>query len=134
LTRVERLARWADVLEADPKRRLNTLGEIEFKSPSEQKIMRSDNSPLTVAFQDPVLRRAGLDSDRLGDAVEFFGLSDRQAHNLLCSCTNGMSMTASMTARRVRRMSTQSPKLQLAVWTAASILFVATPLVLRFVH
>ena len=36
LTREERLQRWIDLLEADPTRRLNSLGEIEYKPPAER--------------------------------------------------------------------------------------------------
>jgi len=55
LSRRERLERWADVLEREPSRRLRSLGEIEFKTKDERQVMRADGSPLTVAFQDPVM-------------------------------------------------------------------------------
>ena len=32
----ERLDRWIDLLERDPTRRLNSLGEIEYKPPAER--------------------------------------------------------------------------------------------------
>lgn len=105
LTRTERLGRWAELLERDPHRLLRSLGEIEFKTAAERRVMRADGSSLSVAFADPVLRTAGLESDRLGDAVTFFGLTDRQAHRLFCSCMNGMSTPASILARRVRGLS-----------------------------
>ncbi len=104
LSRQERLLRWAEILERDPTRRLKSLGEIEFVPRAEQPAMRADNSPLTVAFLDPVLREDGLGSDRLGDATAYFGLSERQAHRLLCSCLNGWSMEAGAAARKVRRL------------------------------
>src|SRR5919112_155441 len=66
LSREERLQRWIDLLERDPARRLNSLGEIEFKPPAERALIREDNSPLTVAYEDPVLRADGLASDRQG--------------------------------------------------------------------
>jgi hypothetical protein len=102
MTRTERLERWAEVLEREPSRRLRSLGEIEFKTPAERLVMRSNDSPLSVAFADPVLRAEGLGSDRLGDAITFFELTESQAHRLLCSCMNGMSMTASRPASRIR--------------------------------
>src|SRR5690606_12375594 len=80
LTRQERLERWISLLERDPARRLNSLGEIEYKPPAERDMVREDNSPLTVAYKDPILRADGLASDRLGDAMRYFGLSDGQAH------------------------------------------------------
>src|SRR4051812_27311307 len=75
LSRDERLARWAEVLEHDPHRRLRPLHEIEYKKPNDQRLARADNSPLTVAFEDPVLRAEGLASDRLGDVMDFFNLT-----------------------------------------------------------
>ncbi len=89
ITRRERLERWAEVLEREPTRELNSLEEIEWKSKAERRAIRADGSALTVAFEDPVLRAEGLASDRLGDASDFFGLSKSNAHFALCSCING---------------------------------------------
>ena len=50
LTRKERLARWAEALERNPKRRLRPLHEIEWKRPHERRAVRADDSPLTVAY------------------------------------------------------------------------------------
>jgi hypothetical protein len=125
LSRRERLERWALVLERDPTRRLKSLGEIEFTPKAEQAGLRADGSPLTVAFEDSVLRADGLQSDRLGDAIHYFELSDRQAHRLLCSCMNGWSMEAGSTARRIRRLANPS---HLASWSCAALgLAAATP-------
>ena len=102
LSREERLQRWIDLLERDPKRSLNSLGEIEYKPPSERALIREDNSPLTVAYEDPILRADGLASDRLGDVMRYFALSDGQAHYALCSCLSGGTMDASTCAQRLR--------------------------------
>ena len=102
LTRVERLERWAEALERDPDRVLTSLEEIEWKSEDERGAMRTECSALTVAYEDPVLRADGLASDRLGDAVTFFRLTDAEAHFALCSCVYGQSMQAGVAARRVR--------------------------------
>jgi hypothetical protein len=105
MTRVERLERWAKALERDPDRVLTSIEEIEWKSEAERRAMRSDNSALTAAFEDPMLRAEGLASDRLGDAMTFFRLSDPEAHFVLCSCVYGRSMQADVAARRVRTIS-----------------------------
>jgi hypothetical protein len=97
-----RLARWAEVLEREPKRELKSLEEIEGRPKAERRAIRSDGSALTVAFEDPVLRAEGLASDRLGDASDFFGLSDGSAHYILCSCLQGHTLKASEAAQRVR--------------------------------
>src|SRR4051812_16266070 len=128
MSRKERLERWAELLEREPSRRLRSLGEIEFKTREERQVMRVDGSPLTVAFHDPVLRAEGLASDRLGDAISFFELSDGQAHNLLCSCMNGWSMQASTTARRIRRIANPSIRLRVAAGLATAA--VAAPALL----
>ena len=88
LTRRERLERWAEVLERDPQRRLVTLEEIDLAPRATRGSMRADNSPLAIAHDDPVLRSAGLASDKLGDALIFFDMSEGEAHRILCSCLN----------------------------------------------
>ena len=56
LTRRERLERWIEVLDRDPGRALKTLHEIEHKPRDARRASRVDNSPLSVAFDDPILR------------------------------------------------------------------------------
>ena len=125
LSRRERLERWADVLARERSRRLRSLGEIEFKTKDERGVMRADGSPLTVAFHDPVLRAEGLASDRLGDAISFFELTEGQAHRLLCSCMNGWSMLAGTTARRVYRIANPNIRLRVAAGLTAAALAAA---------
>jgi len=102
LTRVERLERWAEALEREPDRLLTSLEEIEWRSDAERGALRAESSALTVAYGDPVLRADGLASDRLGDAVTFFRLTEAEAHFALCSCVYGQTMQAGVAARRVR--------------------------------
>ena len=118
LSRRERLERWAAVLEREPERRLRSLGEIEFTPEAERAALRADNSPLAVAFSDPVLRASGLAGDRLGDAMAFFGLSERQAHRLLCSCMNGWRIEAGKAARSIRRLAEPRSSLPLVLGLA----------------
>jgi hypothetical protein len=119
LSRRERLERWAELLEKDPNRRLRSLGEIETRTRAERLEMRAPDSPLTVAFEDPVLRAAGLKSDKLGDAISFFELSEGQSHRLLCSCMNGWTMSSGKVARNVHRIAQPAKGLWMA--TAATI-------------
>ncbi|MBM1170008.1 hypothetical protein [Microvirga arabica] len=112
LTSKARLELWAERLDREPQRCLSTLGEIELASPSERPCMRSDNSPLTVAFEDPVLRAIGLKSDNFGDAVSFFDLTEGDAHYILCSCMNGSTMTAAQAAQRVRSITNRTTELR----------------------
>lgn len=109
MSKRDRLDRWAELLEGEPDRLLRTLDEIEWKPRAERRVMRADNSALTVAYSDPVLKTAGLLSDRFGDAVEFFQISEHDAHIVLCSCHGGESMRSDEAARRVRGI--RSPSL-----------------------
>jgi len=109
LSKRERLDRWAELLEREPDRVLRTLDEIEWKPKAVRHAMRADDSALTVAFDDPVLRTAGLVSDRFGDAVSFFQISEHDAHIILCSCHGGEFMRSEEAARRVRGI--RSPSL-----------------------
>jgi hypothetical protein len=65
-------------------------------------LLRDDQSPLTVAFNDPLLRAEGLKSDRFGDAIHFFQLTQWEAHELLCDCHYIGPITSAMIARRAR--------------------------------
>ncbi|WP_134496674.1 hypothetical protein [Microvirga pakistanensis] len=109
LSKRERLDRWAELLEREPDRLLRTLDEIEWKPKAVRHAIRADDSALTVAFNDPVLRTAGLVSDRFGDAVAFFQISEHDAHIVLCSCHGGEFMRSEEAARRVRGI--RSPSL-----------------------
>jgi len=102
MSRKERLEYWASILERHDGP-LNALRQIEYLSPVERRAYRGANTPLTIAFSDPVLREEGLKSDRLGDTMEFFGLNDNDAHRLLCDCRYYGAMTGERVAERLRR-------------------------------
>jgi hypothetical protein len=106
MSRCDRLERWAECLEREPKRQLRSLEGIEYGPEAQRRAARENNSPLAVAFADPVLREEGLKSDRLGDALDFFDMSQNEAHRVLCSCMHGHTMRADEVARRVRGVMT----------------------------
>lgn len=87
---------------------MRTLRETEYRPAKEQSVLWEENSPLTVAFEDPVLRSAGLASDRFGEVARFFGLSHRQLHDIVCSCLFGETVAAEVVAARVRCFQDQS--------------------------
>lgn len=130
LTRRERLERWAEVLEREPDARLRALGEIEFQPRHARPLMRADGSPLTVAYADPVLRAAGLRGDTLGDAMLFFGLSERQGHRLLCSCMNGWSVSADRAAAQIRRIGNPDLRVRIAAWAVGAVAAAGAPALL----
>jgi hypothetical protein len=106
MSREERLVRWVEALEREPKRILRPLHEIEFRKAHERRAIRADNSPLTVAYEDPVLRTEGLASDRLGDAIDFFQLTEHEAHLAFCSCHLGSGFEARHAAGRIKAFMT----------------------------
>jgi hypothetical protein len=108
LSKKELLERWALALEKRKDSRLCTLRETEHQPPKEQVALRKENSPLTVAFEDPVLRSAGLTSDQFGEIARFFELSPWQLHNVVCSCHFGETVAAEVVAARVRHLSART--------------------------
>jgi hypothetical protein len=104
LTREQRLQRWIEALAAQPNRLLRPLYEIEYCPPEDRRGTRADNSPLSVAYEDPVLRAQGLQSDRVGDCMDFFAITEHQMHYAFCSCHIGSSFKAKEAADRLRRL------------------------------
>ena len=102
MTRSERLQRWAELLEREPDRRLGSLPGTEYQLPEARDGMRSAGSPVTVAFEDPILRAQGLKNDTYGEAKRFFEINDRQLHGIVCYCHHGATLTAGTAARHVR--------------------------------
>jgi hypothetical protein len=101
MSRQERLERWASGLERHGGP-LNALMRIEHLRPADFRAYQGPNTPLTVAFEDPVLRSEGLASDRLGDVLDFFEITKRDAHRLLCDCHYRGAMTGTALAARIR--------------------------------
>lgn len=104
LSRDQRLTRWAELLEAQPERRLNTLLGTEYQSWETRETMRVSGSPISVAYDDPVLRADGMKDDSYGEAKRYFSLSDQQLHEIVCYCHYGATMAAKTAAWRIRAM------------------------------
>ncbi|MDX8448646.1 hypothetical protein [Mesorhizobium captivum] len=102
MSRSERLERWAELLERNPDRRLSTLHQTEYQPVRARGAMRGDGSPISVAFEDPVLRAAGFENDNYGEAKRFFELTDRQLHEIICYCHFGATVNAVTAAHHVR--------------------------------
>jgi hypothetical protein len=71
--------------------------------------MRQDNSALTIAYEDPVLRSAGLKDDSYGAALGFFGLSHGGLHKIICHCHFGDSISAERAATVIRSVASRPP-------------------------
>ena len=110
MSRRERLERWAEVLERQPSH-LRSIENVEFGDPHVSASRRADGSPLSVAFQDPILRAAGLRGDTIGDALEFFGVSRGDLHCIVCSCHYGRTVSSSAAVSRVRAVAQREDRL-----------------------
>jgi hypothetical protein len=102
MTRTQRLERWAELLERQPDRILTALEGTEHRPLAERNTMRVNSSPISVAFEDAILRDDGLADDSYGEAKRFFELTDNQLHEIVCYCHVGASMQSSRAARCVR--------------------------------
>jgi hypothetical protein len=123
LSKSERLECWAEALEREGGRHLKTLFEIEHAPPLKRAALRADDSLLTVAFNDPRLRAEGLAGDTVGDAVAFFGVSEKELHDILCFCHHGATMAADAAAAQVRAAAArrQVDALQMVVGTFVAV-------------
>jgi hypothetical protein len=101
LSRLERLERWATVLEQH-RGPLMPFIRIEDYSWPERMNLRGDDTPVALAFGDPILRADGLAGDTLGDARSYFELSNGRLHRLLCDCHYRGSMTGPKVAAHLR--------------------------------
>ena len=102
MTRAQRLERWAELLEQNPDRKLGALSGTEYQPVVLRGTMRGNGSPLSVAFEDPLLRAEGLKDDTYGEAKRFFEVTDWQLHEIVCHCHVGATMQASRAAPCVR--------------------------------
>ena len=103
LSRRRRLERWADVLEAHAGP-LQALYQIEYLTHEQRRAYRDgDSTPMALAHRDPVLRGDGLAGDTLGDAMDYFGITDDDAHDLFCDCHYMGRMTGRTVATHLRR-------------------------------
>ena len=102
MSRAQRLERWAELLECQPRRQLRSLAGTEFKPAHILRTIRADGSPISIAFEDARLRLEGLKDDSYGEARRFFELSDRQLHRIVCHCHHGPQLPAATAASYVR--------------------------------
>ena len=104
LTRRQRLDRWAELLD-EHGGSLEALRRIEYLPDDERRAYRGANTPLNVAYADPLLRADGLKGETLGDAMDYFDMTAEDAHHLLCDCHYMGSLTGHGLAGRLRRFS-----------------------------
>lgn len=129
--RRRRLMRFATLLDAH-EGTIRLFRQIEYMDDSKRRSLRSDNSPLSIAFADPVLRAEGLKGDEFGEAVEFFNLTQDEAHRVLCDCHFlGATPSSQILASRVRTLANrktlpehwQGLRKRLAAWLPQRLRF-----------
>src|ERR1044072_2041431 len=84
LSKSERLKCWAQALDREGCRQLNTLFQVEYAPAEKRTVMRADDSLLTVAYNDPRPRAEGIAGGTIGHPPRFFGISERQLHDIVC--------------------------------------------------
>lgn len=102
MSKAARLRCWAAALDRQGDRQLNTLFQLEYLPTVRRAQLRADDSLLSVAFADPRLRAEGLAGDTMGDAVAFFGVSERELHDIVCFCHHGPTISARTAAAQIR--------------------------------
>ena len=121
MSKQQRLMRWADLLDRQADRILMSLIEVEYVPPQERAEVRVSNSALSVAFEDPVLRAEGLKSDKFGDAVKCFELSEEDVHRVVCYCHHGRQIDAGTVAGVVRSLAARTGRAAARGWISESI-------------
>ena len=104
MTRRQKLERWVQVLrEQYCNVLLANLRRIEYMNEQQFNAAREDNSILTAAANDPVLKEAGLQNDTVGEARRFFELTSGQLHSMTCFCLSASESTGKEAAARIER-------------------------------
>jgi hypothetical protein len=116
MTREQRIERWAQLLESEPARQLATIGGTEYRPSAERAAMRAAATPISVAYDDPVLRAEGMKDDTYGEARRFFSLTDHELHRVVCNCHHGTSVKSSVAARIVRSILKQQSGTGFFAW------------------
>src|SRR5882724_4436333 len=96
MSKQQRLGRWADLLERQANRILMSLIEVEYVPPQE--------------------RAESLNSDKFGDAVNFFELSEEEAHWVVCYCHHGPQVDARTVAGVVRDLAGRTGRASASGW------------------
>lgn len=123
LTKREKLDRWAKILSDLDGKLLATLPSVEYMAKADRLELRRDNSAISVAFADPILRGAGLRDDTYGGALAFFELSHSELHRLTCRCHFGQNAPADRVARRVSGVSSSFAVRAGQVWSRLTTAF-----------
>ena len=106
LTRDDKLERWASLVERSTDR-IFVFHRLEYQSQYELDRLADPRSAFAIAAGDPVLKEAGLSSDKVGDGMRFFELSKYNVHAFSCDCAGHISN--SRMASRIRHLKSSRP-------------------------
>ncbi len=104
LRRRDKIAIWAQALDALDREPVNLVMGIEYLPDGARDRLRGERTPFTVAYADPRLRNAGLKGDTYGVIRDFFELDNLEMHRMFCGCHLGERMEGRKMAGRVRRI------------------------------
>jgi hypothetical protein len=90
MTKADKLMYWAQLIRDCPTR-LRMYSDIEYMHPSELDAMKHSGTVFALAYEDPILRDAGLAGGSIGDGKRFFELTGDELHAFSCDCHGEMS-------------------------------------------
>ena len=108
MSKAERLNRWADSLELRKQLQLEATNDAALRTCDGWWSTQTERSPLTVAFEDWAFQAEGLRSDRVGDALAFFDLSESEMQRIIGSSYGSRTIPAAVAAERVRALARQA--------------------------
>jgi hypothetical protein len=107
--RRSRLLRWAQLIE-ESRTPVRLFHQLEFLEPAHRFGLQSLDSPVSVAFADRDFKVQGIRGDDYASALEFFSVTEHEAHQILCDCHYaGHRPTPGMIASRVRAVANKRP-------------------------
>lgn len=101
MSKREKLLRFAHIVRAS-KEQFVIFSNIEFMTPGQLSMTYHPGSAFAAAAADPILKDAGLKSDRVSEAARFFDLTREELHEFSCDC-GGLVSNEEM-ARRIERI------------------------------
>jgi len=106
MTRRDKLMRFARLVRASQRSPLYIFSNLEHMHPSELIRMSHPYSAFALAASDSAFKEAGLASDSVSDAQQFFELTRDELHEFSCDC--GGHVSNEMMADRIERIAVRS--------------------------
>lgn len=101
MTKREKLMRLAKLVRLAPHN-LAMFNGIEYATAADLGQLHHPLSAFAVASTDPIFKDAGLQGDRVGEAMRFFELTKNELHAFSCDC--GGHIDNQQMARRVEAL------------------------------